>query len=165
MRRTLIAIACLALLAGVGCDAGVDGGAGSGGHLRVVRKAARTSTLMDEPGRAEYCASDSLLTIVALGRGHGAGFAIRTTLPLRQTTGFGVQSTLAGPGSATAAFRLADGSGRVAASGQLRLRAATDVGGDFDVSISDTAGTPVRYVGTLENIPVRALPPASCPHP
>jgi len=162
MRPRLIAAATLALAAG-GCGGGAPD-ANAGGHVRVERAAARTAGIMDEPGRAEYCPADSLLTIIAVGHDRGAGFAVKTALPLQGAGSFLVRPQLGGVGTATAAFRLASGTARVGTSGTIRLQESGSVSGTFDVAVPDTGRTPVRFRGTLARIPLRPGIPASCPH-
>jgi len=163
MRARLIAAAGLALAAAGGCGGTLD--ANAGGHVRVERRADRTTGVMDEPGRAEYCPTDSLLTIIAVGHDRGAGFAVKTVLPLKGPGSFAVQSQMGGPGTATAAFRLASGAARVGTSGTIRLEETGSVSGDFDVAVPDTGRKPVRFRGSLERVPLRPGVPASCPRP
>ena len=162
MRRRVIAAAALALVAGAACG---GGGTGSdvGGHLRVERRGSRTTTLMDEPGRAEYCAAETLLTIIAIGRNRGAGFAVRTAFPLREPRTFLVQPVLGGLGTATAAFRLVNGSARLGTAGSLRLEPSPGIDGEFEVTVPDSAGTPVQFRGKVSRIPIRSGSRESCP--
>jgi len=163
MRPRLIAAAALALAAAGGCrGAGVQD-SGAGGHLSVERSAGRTTRVMDEPGRAEYCPTDSLLTIIAVGPDRGAGLAVKTTLPLKGPSSFAVQRQLGGVGTGTAAFRLASGTARVGTSGTIRLQESGSVSGTFDVAVPDTGKKPVRFRGSLARIPLRPGIPASCP--
>jgi hypothetical protein len=162
MRRRVVAAAAVALVAGAGCSGGSGTGSGGDGHLVVQRVAKVATALMDEPGRADYCSADSLLVITAMGHNRAAGFAARTRLPLNPTRTFVVQRALGAVGTATAAFRLASGSGRLAASGTLRLQLSGTISGDFDVVVGDSAGTTVRFKGKLMHIRVRTLPPAAC---
>jgi hypothetical protein len=163
MRGRVIAAATLALVAGVACDVGCGDGSGAGGHLRVERMARRATPLMDEPGRAEYCPVDSVLTIIAIGHDRAAGFAVRTALPLREARTFAVQPVLGGVGTATAAFRLVGGSARLGSAGRLRLEPSPGIVGEFEVAVPDSAGIRVRFTGKLSHIPIRNVPPASCP--
>ena len=162
MRGGLIAVAAVGLAAGAACSAGRWIPSGTGGRVRVERMARRATILVDEPGRAEYCPLDSLLTIVATGPAPAAGFAVRVVFPLRAARSFVVQATLAGLDTATAAFRLDDGSARVATAGVLRLQASATVDGDFDLSVPDSGGNTVRFTGTLSRLPTRSAPSASC---
>jgi len=158
MRRRVIAAAALALVAGASCGTGSD----ASGHFRVERGGRRATTLLDEPGRAEYCPSESLLTIIATGRQGAAGFAVRTILPLVQARAFAVQPVLAGVGSATAAFRLPSGAARLGTAGQLRLQPSVAVDGEFDVTVPDSAGRTVQFKGRLTHIPLRTGTPTRC---
>jgi hypothetical protein len=158
MRRRVIAAAALALVAGASCGTGSD----ADGHFRVERTTRRTSTLLDEPGRAQYCSTDSLLTIIAIGRNGAAGFAVRTTLPLRQASAFDVQQALGGLGTATAAFRLASGAARLGTAGRLRLQPAATIEGEFDVTVLDSLGAAVQFKGRLSRIPLRKGASALC---
>jgi hypothetical protein len=158
MRRRVIAAAALALVAGASCGTGSD----ADGHFRVERHARRTTTLIDDPGRAEYCPAESLLTVIAIGRNGAAGFAVRTALPLRQVSVFAVQPLLGGVGTATAAFRLASGAARVGTAGQLRLQPSATIDGDFDVAVPDSLGLTVPFKGKLSRIPVQTGSPARC---
>jgi hypothetical protein len=156
MRRRVIAAAAVALVAGCGSGPTADG------RLVVERVAKLTTKLMDESGRADYCSADSLLIITAIGHDRTAGFAVRTMLPLHSPRTFMIQPALGNVGTATAAFRLANGSGRLAAAGTLRLELSGTISGNFEVTVGDSAGTTVRFKGRLLHIPVRHLPPAAC---
>ena len=162
MRRRVIAAAALAIVAGTACGGGPGSGLGAAGHLRVERMAKRSTRLMDESGRAEYCAAESLLVIMAIGHGQAAGLAVRAGFPLRAPRIFVVQPVLGGDGTATAAFRLVNGSARIGAAGTLRLEPSAVVSGDFEVAAPDSAGRPVRFKGRLSGIPVQNLPPGGC---
>ena len=162
MRRRVIAAAVLALVAGTACGGGPGTGSGAAGHLRVERVAKRSARLMDEGGRAEYCAAESLLVIMAIGHGQAAGLAVRAGFPLRAPRTFVVQPVLGGDGTATAAFRLVNGSARIGAAGTLRLQPSGVINGDFEVTAPDSAGTLVRFKGRLSGIPVQNLPPGGC---
>jgi len=128
----------------------------------VERVAKRATRLMDEAGRAEYCLADSVLTIIAIGRDRAAGLAARVAPPLRVARNFVVQPVLGGDGTATAAFRLANGSARLGATGTLRLEPSGTISGEFDVTVPDSAGTLVRFKGKLSHIPVRNIPAGAC---
>jgi hypothetical protein len=156
MRRRVIA--AVALVAGAACGTG----SAADGRLLVEREAKRTTRLMYEPARADYCAADSLLIITAIGRDRTAGFALRVRLPLQAARTFVVQPMLGSVGTATAAFRLPSGSGRLATAGTIRLEASGTVSGDFDVTVGDSAGTTVRFKGELHHAPVRQLPAGAC---
>ena len=162
MRGRVIAVVAVGLAAGAACSAGRWIPSGTGGRVRVERIARRTTILVDEPGRAEYCPIDSLLTIVATGPAPAAGFAVRVLFPLRAARSFVVQSALAGLDTATAAFRLENGSARVATAGGLRLQGSATLDGDFDLSVPDSGGNTVRFKGTLSRLPTRSGPSASC---
>lgn len=162
MRRRVIAAAALALVAGAACDVGPGTGSDAAGHLQVERVAKRTIKLMDEAGRADYCAAESLLTIIAIGHGQAAGLAVRAVLPVRAPRTFVVQPVLGGDGTATAAFRLANLSARIGAAGMLRLEPSGTISGDFEVAAPDSAGTLVRFKGKLSHIPVRNVPAGAC---
>lgn len=156
MRRRVIAATALALVAGCGTGSTADG------RLVVERVAKPTTKLIDEPGRADYCSADSLLIITAIGRDRTAGFAVRTKLPLPSARTFMIQQALGNVGTATAAFRLANGSGRLASAGTVRLELSGTISGDFVVTVADSAGISVPYKGTLRHIRVRNLPPGAC---
>jgi hypothetical protein len=162
MRRRVIAAAALALVAGAACDLGVGTGSGAAGHLRVERAAHPPLKLMDEAGRADYCSADSLLTIIAIGYDRAAGLAVRVTLPLRAARTFVVQPQLGGVGTATVAFRLANGSARIGSAGTIRLDRSGAISGDFEFAVPDSAGTLERFKGKLSRIPVRNAPPGAC---
>jgi len=164
MRGRVIAAAALAFLAGASCGVGPGSDSGAGGHLRVVREAGRTSTVMNDPGRAEYCPSDSILTVIALGDNRAAGLAVRTLFPFRATS-FAVLPELGSVGTATAAFRVPNGSARLGVSGRLHLEASVVLGGDFEIALPDSGKTHVLYRGTLSGIPIRNAPAGSCAHP
>jgi hypothetical protein len=158
----MMAAAALALLAGAACEGGPGPQSGAAGHLTVSIVTKRASRLLDEPGLATYCASDSLLTIIAIGHGRAAGFAARVTLPLHESRSMAIQAVLGGTGSATAAFRLANGAARVGTAGTLRLEQSGAISGDFEVSAPDSAGVPARFQGKLSRIPVRNARPGAC---
>lgn len=160
----MIAAAALALLAGASCGVGPGTESGISGHLRVVRETGHSSTVMNEPGRAEYCLSDSILTIIALGQNRAAGFAARTIFPF-QAASFDVRPELGGVGTATAALRLPTGFARLGVSGRLRLESSGSLDGDFEIAVPDSGKTLVRYKGTLSGIPIRNAPAGSCAHP
>ncbi len=162
MRGRVIAAAALGLVAGAACSASQGTESGAGGHLRVERIAKRSTTIVDEPGRAEYCPIDSILTIIAIGHNRAAGFAVRTLFPLRAARSFVVQPALAGLDTATAAFRLVNGSARVATAGSLRLEPSATIDGQFEVAVPDSAGTTVTFKGTFAHLPIRSGPSASC---
>jgi len=162
MRGRVIAVVALAFVT-ASCDAGRGAEAGADGHLRVERETKTPSTIMDEPGRADYCPADSVLSIIAIGHNRAGGFAARTVLPLRGPTVFGVQPVLGGAGTATAAFRLVSGSAKLGAGGQIRLEPGRSLSGDFDVTVPDTGTALVHFKGTLSGIPLSSRPPASCP--
>jgi len=153
----------LAVAALAGCGAIGGGGTGGYGDMHVERVLpGRTSTLLDEPAFATYCAGDSLLTIVAVGGGGEAGLAVRAAIPLRTARTFTVEAALADTSSATAAVRLRTGSARVGISGTVRLQVGSRISGDFDVALPDSAGTHPRLKGRLSRIPVRDGSPATC---
>jgi hypothetical protein len=153
----MIAPVALALVA-----AACGTGSGADGHVRVERTAKRTTTLMDEPGRADYCLADSVLVIIAIGRNRAAGLAARTLLPLREMHTFVVRPELGGLGTATAAFRLVNGSARLGTSGRLRLEASDTLEGEFEIAVPDSASTTVRFKGKLSRVPIRSDPSAAC---
>ncbi len=117
---------------------------------------------MDEPGRAEYCPADTLLTVIAVGHNRGAGLAVRTAFPLREPRTFVVQPVLGGLGTATAAFRLVTGSARIGTAGKLRLEPSATVDGEFEVTVPDSAGTSVEFKGKVSRIPVGSGSRESC---
>ena len=161
MRLRVIAAAAFALIAAA-CSGRQGTASGADGHIRVERTTQRTTTVLDEPGRADYCPIDSLLTIIAVGHGRAAGFAVRTLFPFREARAFVVQPMLAGLDTATAAFRLAGGAARIATAGRVRLEASTRIEGEFDVAVPDSTGIAVRFRGNLSHITIRTGLSASC---
>jgi hypothetical protein len=165
MRWLLLAAALLAL-AGAACDAGSGAGAGpnpDGGRLLVQRVAKRTTTLLDGPGRAGYCAADSVLLVVAIGRNWTTGFAVRVILPLLEARTFQVQRSLGGPGTATAVFRpLVTGAAQVATGGTLRLETSRTINGHFEMAASESGPGHVSFRGRWSRLPLYPLPKGLC---
>jgi len=153
----------MVLVVVAGCGVGPRSEVGADGDLEVDRVVVgRTSRLLDGPALAAYCANDSLLTVVAVGRNGAAGIAVRTTLPLTRTKSFAVAPGPAVTASAAVAVRLGTGAARIGISGSLRLEGTTTVSGDFDVALPDSAGAHPRLTGRLSRIAIRTGPRAGC---
>lgn len=164
MRRPLLAAALTVLAAACGAGRGVGASPFPvGGRFRAEHVARLTTTLIDGPGWATYCASDSVLVIVALGRTWSGGLALRT-FPLGGAPGdFRVQLALGDLGSATAAFRTSDaGPARVGTGGSVRVAVTSSISGRFDIALPDSGRQHESIRGVLTRIPVSMLPAATC---
>jgi hypothetical protein len=168
MRRLLLA-AALPMLAGAGCSAGRGAGASPfpiGGRFLAKGVARQTTTLINGPAWATYCPSDSVLVIVALGRGWSGGLAVRTYPLLGPQRDLKVQLALGDLGTATAAFRApAAGAAQVGVSGSVQVAVATTVSGRFDIALPDSGKKQVSIRGTLARIPFSVLSAATCSPP
>jgi hypothetical protein len=163
MSRLHATAATLLALAAAACGTSAGSPPGAGGRLRVERVTRPAATLLDDPGRALYCAHDSLLTLIAVGRAWTGGFAVRVVLPLQHPDTFLVGRALDSARTATAAFRAIGGPARFAVGGRLTLEAGPSLSGDFEVTVADTGGTDVLLRGGVTRVPVAAAPEGACP--
>jgi hypothetical protein len=136
---------------------------GVGGRVVVERVSGGSTRLLSNPGQAAYCADDSVLLVIAVGRTWSSGFAMRAAAPLNTARTFTVQPTLGGPGTAAAVFRPLDaGPARYADRGIVRLDASRSVSGSFDLTAPDSAGVHASFRGRWSHLPLRLLPKGSC---
>jgi hypothetical protein len=167
MRRLFLA-AALPMLAGAGCGAGRDAGAGPfpvGGRFLAERVARRTTSLVDGPAWATYCPSDSVLMITALDRRWNGGLALRTYPLVGAQRDLQVRPSLGDLGTATAAFRAAAGGAHVGTAGSVQVAVSGTVSGRFNVALPDSATEHVSIRGTLTLIPFSVLSAATCSPP
>jgi hypothetical protein len=148
MSRRRVAAAALAALVAAACSAGPD----AGGRLLVERISRGSARLLDDPGQATYCAAESLLTVVAVGRSWSGGLAMRVTLPVRAAVTLQVRRSLGGYGTATAAFRPAGGVARLGVSGAITLAPSSGVEGAFEVTVTDSAPPDAVVRGRLSRM-------------
>jgi hypothetical protein len=159
------ASAALLLAAGLlGCS-----GAGSAAHtasvdgrLTVRRETAPGGIVLDAPAQARYCATDSTVTVIAVGRTWAGGIAVRTALPLPRATTFRVGRVLDTLGVATAAFRPTGGVARIGVSGTVRLESGADLDGSFEVSATDSAGPNVVFRGIFARVHYETAQGGAC---
>ncbi len=152
MRRRVFAVAAVTALALAACAGAGDGAGGRSGRFVVERVTKGSGKLLDGPARATYCPSESLLTVVAVGRVWSGGLALRVALPLRASATFQVGRALGSSGSATAAFRPAGGVARFGVSGTVTLVPSSAIEGGLEVSVTDSSGPNAQFRGRLSNI-------------
>lgn len=159
MLRGRLAATSFVALVSAACSAG-----SGAGRLVVERRTKGPGQLLDDSARAMYCASESLLTVVAVGRSWSGGLALRVVLPVRSPVTLRVQRTLGGPGTATAAFRPAAGVARLGVGGTVTLAASSAIDGDFEISVTDSAPPDAVLRGKLSRI-AYAVPSGPPCHP
>jgi hypothetical protein len=155
MARARGAIAALLVLAAAGCGAGA-------GRLRIDQVGKPAATLLDAPARARYCASDSLLTVIAVGGTWAGGLALRVVLPLSRPDSFRIGRSLGGAGTATAALRERAGGARVATAGQVTLRAGWRLEGRFAFTATLGGGASQEFRGRMAGIRVEPAAEGAC---
>ncbi len=148
MSRRRVAAAALAALVAAACSAGPD----AAGRLLVERTAKGAGRLLDDPGHATYCPTDSQLTVVAVGRAWSGGLAMHVTLPVRAAVTLRVQRSPGGYGTATAAFRPVNGVARLGVSGTITLAPSSRVDGAFEVTVTDSVPPDAVFRGRLSHI-------------
>jgi hypothetical protein len=114
--------------------------------------------LMDAPGRATYCAGDSMLTIFAVDRRWGAGLVLHGRFPVDSTRAFAVRPTLGDAGTATAAFRSVSDSVQravMALRGTVWLEPGGRATGHFEIGAAPLPrrSDPVHLVGAFRSLP------------
>ncbi len=161
MSPRLLAAAALLLAAGsIGCPGSRI--AAAGGRLSVRRVTKPAGVILDAPALGRYCATDSTVTVIAVGRTWAGGIAVRTVLPVRRLTTFPVGRLLDTLGLATAAFRPIGGVARVGVSGSVRLQPGTDLRGSFDLSVTDSAGPNVILRGSFSRVRYQTARGGAC---
>jgi hypothetical protein len=114
--------------------------------------------LFHSAARATYCRGDSILVVMAVTPRWTAGLALRAAFPVAAARSFTVRGTLAGEGTATAAFRAVTDSvepALVGAGGTVRVEPGRLTTGRFDVLVpgSDERSTPRRILGAFRALP------------
>lgn len=159
MSRRRLAAAVIAALVGAACGAGPD----ASNRLVVDRVTKGSGRLLDLPARATYCAGESLLTVIAVGRGWSGGFALHVVLPVRAAVTLPVRRPPAGFGAATAAFRPVAGVARLGVGGTVTLAPSSVVDGVFSVTVTDSTPPDAVFRGRLFNIPYSTPSGPACP--
>jgi len=115
-------------------------------------------SILHSAARATYCRGDSILVIVAVTSRWTAGLALRGAFPVDTARNFSVGGSLAGVGTATAAFRAVTDSvepALVGVGGTARLDPGRQATGRFDVSVPAVDGrSPARRIlGAFRALP------------
>ena len=115
-------------------------------------------SILHSAAQATYCRGDSILVIVAVTARWSAGLALRGAFPVATARDFSVGGSLAGAGSATAAFRAVTDSvepALVGVSGTARLDPGRQATGRFNVSVPARDGRPPprRILGAFRALP------------
>jgi hypothetical protein len=115
-------------------------------------------TMLHSAAQATYCRGDSVLVVVAVTSRWAAGLALRGAFPVVAARDFSVGGSLAGSGSATAAFRAVTDSvepALVGAGGTVRLEPGRLATGRFDVTVpaADARSRPRRILGAFRALP------------
>ena len=154
-----LAAAVIAALVGAACGAGSD----AGGRLVVDRVTKGSGRLLDEPARAVYCAGESLLTVIAVGRVWSGGLALHVVLPVRAAVTLPVRRPPTGFGTATAAFRPASGVARLGVGGTVSLAPSSAVDGVFSITVTDSTLPDAAFRGRFSHIPYSTPSGPACP--
>jgi hypothetical protein len=114
--------------------------------------------LLHSAAQATYCRGDSILVIVAVTSRWTAGLALRSDFPLGTARNFSVGGSLAGVGTATAAFRAVTDSvepALVGAGGTVRLEPGRQATGRFDIGVPAPGGRSARrrILGAFRALP------------
>ena len=114
--------------------------------------------ILHSAAQATYCRGDSILVIVAVTPRWTAGLALRGVFPVATARSYSVGGSLAGSGTATAAFRAVTDSvepALVGAGGTARLEPGRQATGRFDVNVPapDGRSPPRRILGTFRALP------------
>ena len=128
------------------------------GRLVIERVGRVRQRLMDASASATYCRADSLLVIVALDRGWGAGLAVQTPFPAPAERAVRVLPALGDSGTAILAVRAVGDSVQaalVAASGTVTLSTGAVATGSFLVTLPprDSGRIRERLVGAFRSLP------------
>jgi hypothetical protein len=165
MSSRRLASAALLLAASLpGCSGARPGAhtASVDGRLTVHRVTAPGGIVLDAPAQARYCATDSTVTVIAVGRSWAGGVAVRTALPVERPTTFRVGRVLDTLGVATAAFRPTGGVARIGVSGTVRLESGPDLDGSFEVSVTDSTGPNVVFRGSFARVHYETAQGGAC---
>jgi hypothetical protein len=114
--------------------------------------------LVHVAARATYCREDSLLVIIAVDGRWSAGLVVRGPFPPKATRAFAVRPSLAGDGTAAAAFRLVDDSIQpavMALRGTVEVDADARATGRFAIGAAPAPGRsdPIHLVGAFRALP------------
>ena len=114
--------------------------------------------MLHSAAQATYCRGDSILVIVAVTSRWTAGLALRGSFPAETTRTFSVAASLAGTGTATAAFRAVTDSvepALVGAGGTVRIEPGRQATGRFDVHVPapDGRSPQRRILGAFRALP------------
>ena len=125
---------------------------------RIVVERTGGAHLLDVGARATYCREDSLLVILAVDGHWSAGLVVRGPFPPKATRTFAVRPTLAGDGTAAAAFRAVGDSVQpavMALRGTVQIDAGSRATGRFEIGAAPEPGRsdPVHLVGAFRALP------------
>jgi hypothetical protein len=125
---------------------------------RIVVERRGGPRLMDAEARATYCASDSLLVIIAVDRHWSAGIVLHGRFPLAAARTFTVRPSVGDDGTAAAAFRAVTDSVQravMALRGTVRLDRGASASGRFEIGAAPLPGRsdPVHLVGAFRAVP------------
>jgi hypothetical protein len=144
----------------------VFGGCGDNGDPRLggsFTLSRGDQRLLREQARADWCATDSTLSLVAVAPHWGVGVAARVPWPLRAADSVLVGAELGGANSAAIAVRpvVGDSVGwaLVARRGWLEVRGGRTADGRFRVEAAGADSSPVRLDGEFHAVPVGAMCP------
>ena len=124
----------------------------------MVVERAGGALLVDVAAHATYCRQDSLLVIIAVDGRWSAGIVVRGVFPPKATRTFGVRPSLAGEGTAAAAFRAVDDSIRpavMALRGTVEIDADARATGRFAIGAAPAPGRsdPIHLIGAFRALP------------
>jgi hypothetical protein len=124
----------------------------------IVVERSGGARLVHVAARATYCREDSLLVIVAVDGRWSAGLVVRGPFPPKATRTFAVRPSLAGDGTAAAAFRLVDDSIQpavMALRGTVEIDADARATGRFAIGAAPAPGRsdPIHLVGAFRALP------------
>ncbi len=124
----------------------------------IVVERSGGARLVHVAARATYCREDSLLVIIAVDGRWSAGLVIRGPFPPKATRTFAVRPSLAGDGTAAAAFRLVDDSIQpavMALRGTVEIDADARATGRFAIGAAPAPGRsdPIHLVGSFRALP------------
>ena len=125
---------------------------------RIVVERSGGARLVNVAARATYCRQDSLLVIVSVDGRWSAALVVRGLFPPRAARSFAVRPTLAGDGTAAAAFRAVDDSihpAVVALRGTIEVDADPRATGRFAIGAAPAPGRsdPIHLVGAFRALP------------
>jgi hypothetical protein len=154
---TVILLASAGALASCGPHAGAVRYPGTR-EGRIVVDRMGGPRLLDVAARATYCRGDSLLVILAVDSRWSAGLIVRGPFPVKATRAFAVRPTLAGDGTAAAAFRQVTDSVHpavMALRGTVQIDAGPRATGRFEIGAAPAPGRsdPIHIVGAFRALP------------